>query len=62
MHTKTLLENVKRDHLEALGIDGRKILESVNWIRLAKNMDQWWGLVGKGNGLLGSLKCFEFLD
>jgi hypothetical protein len=55
---KMLLENVKkRDHLEALGIDGRVILisvlkgglESVNWILLAKDTDQWWGLVGKGN-------------
>jgi hypothetical protein len=53
MHTKFLLENVKkRDHLEALGTYGMiilssvlKRLESVNWILLAQDMNQWLGVL-----------------
>jgi hypothetical protein len=52
MYTIFWLENLKeRDHLEDLRVDSMRMglgeigWESVEWIHLVHNMDQWWALV-----------------
>jgi hypothetical protein len=55
MRTRFCLENPRgRDHSENLNVDGRillkwvlwKVIMSVNWIYIAQDRDQCWGLRG----------------
>ena len=34
----------------------------MDWMRMAEDRDRWRGTCGYGEGLLGSIKCGEFLD
>jgi hypothetical protein len=51
MRTTFWLENLKKDHSEDLGVDGRiilkqgNILEIIVWNHVAQDRDRWWTLV-----------------
>jgi hypothetical protein len=59
-----------RDHIEELGVDGRRILKwifrkwdgSMYYIYLAQDRGQMTGACECGNEPSGSIKCGEFLD
>jgi hypothetical protein len=55
MHTQFLLESLKGGgHSEYLGVDGRIMLEGVDWIHLAQNRSRWRVLVNTVNEHSGS--------
>jgi hypothetical protein len=70
MHADFLSENMYRPLGRSrcrwehnIGMDPREIeWEYVDWIHLAKDMDQWWGSRKHGNELSSSIKGRELLD
>jgi hypothetical protein len=69
VHTGFWWRDLRGDHLEDQGVDGRIILKwifkkwdgGMDWIGMAQDRDRWRAREC-GNEPAGSIKCGEFLD
>jgi hypothetical protein len=59
----------EREHLEYLGVDGRKILQSIfkkheglDWIVLGHDRDMWRAVLNTVMNFLGPINCEECFD